>query len=205
MRHHWIMPDHPLRSQVEAFICERYWLNFKACLRQLPSHLLAVFDEQTDNLDGELVAACGIQFADQQVLFSQAYLDRSPQHYCIDGRPLPGYGQLAEVGSMAAVAVDYLPSLFGAVIEELQPLGRTAVIFTATRALQKYFARQGIVLTQLAEARPTALPESVRDLWGNYYQHQPLVLAGWLKQGGVFTAHKCPMTNVVEQGRAVCQ
>ncbi|AVJ57337.1 hypothetical protein C5610_07870 [Idiomarina sp. OT37-5b] len=100
------MPDHPLRSQVEAFICERYWLNFKACLRQLPSHLLAVFDEQTDNLDGELVAACGIQFADQQVLFSQAYLDRSPQHYCIDGRPLPGYGQLAEVGSMAAVAAD---------------------------------------------------------------------------------------------------
>ncbi|MGM0429234.1 MAG: thermostable hemolysin [Pseudomonadota bacterium] len=180
MRHCWILPNHPLREQVESFICEQYWLNFDACLRALPRLLIAVFDE------ARLVAACGVQLADEQVLFSQIYLTKSLHKYQVDSESLPKPEHLAEVGSMAALAPGYLPLLFRAVVKLLNSLNRTAVIFTATRALQRYFGRLGISLTVLETAKQSALPESTRDLWGSYYLHQPVVLAGWLKQGCVF-------------------
>ncbi len=180
MRHCWILPDHPLREQVESFICERYWLNFNACLRSLPRLLIVVFD------DAKLIAACGVQLADEQPLFSQTYLTKPITGYQVNSRPLPPPERLAEVGSMAALDPSYLPLLFRAVVRLLNSHNRTAVIFTATRALQKYFSRLGIALTALETAQQSALPESTRDLWGNYYQHQPVVLAGWLEQGCVF-------------------
>ncbi|TDP38312.1 thermostable hemolysin [Idiomarina aquatica] len=180
MHHCWILPDHPLREQVETFICNRYWLNFNACLRTLPRLLVAVFDDEV------LVAACGVQLADEQRLFSQTYLNQPLHAYQVSSRPLPAAEKLAEVGSMAALAASYLPHLFGAVVKLLGNIQRSAVIFTATRALQKYFRRMGVALTALETAQISALPESVRELWGSYYQHQPVVLAGWLTQGSAF-------------------
>ena len=60
MRYQWVTTTQANRSSVEAFICERYWLNFNACLSQLPEVLLALYENDT------LVAACGIQFAEQK-------------------------------------------------------------------------------------------------------------------------------------------
>lgn len=177
MHYQWIKPTHHHRALVETFICDRYWLNFNASLNQLPEELLAVYK------NGSLVAACGIQFAEQNPLFSQCYLDKPLQQYSVGNKPLPAVEYIAEVGSMAALASSYLPLLFKAVIESLLLRGIAAVVFTATRTLQKYFARQGVELTLLAEAKKTSLPESIRGIWGNYYEHRPLVFGGWLSQG----------------------
>ncbi|MDV6316428.1 thermostable hemolysin [Idiomarina sp. HP20-50] len=179
MHYQWITPTHRNRTSVETFICDRYWLNFNACLSHLPETLLGLYE------NGTLVAACGIQFAEQKPLFSQWYLDKPLQQYLVGNKHLPAAECIAEVGSMAAIRPNYLPLLFKAVVESLLLLGRTAVVFTATRALQKYFAREGIALTLLAEAKRAALPDSIQDIWGNYYQHQPLVLSGWLSQGQI--------------------
>ncbi|MFD2633124.1 thermostable hemolysin [Idiomarina piscisalsi] len=197
MHHCWILPEHPLREQVETFICERYWLNFHACLRTLPRLLIAVFEES------RLVAACGVQLADEQALFSQAYLTQPLENYRVSNKPLPQSENLAEVGSMAALTPTYLPHLFRAVVRLLDDKGRDVVIFTATRALQKYFRRIGVALTELETAQKSALPESVRDLWGNYYQHQPTVLAGWLTDGNVFEQMTTPRQYVLSQQREV--
>ena len=186
MRYQWVTTTQANRSSVEAFICERYWLNFNACLSQLPEVLLALYENDT------LVAACGIQFAEQKPLFSEFYLDKPLQQYSVGNKPMPALENIAEVGSMAALAPPYLPLLFQAVIDSLLSRGITAVVFTATRALQKYFARQGIELTLLAEAKKNALPESVRDIWGNYYEHTPFVLVGWLSQGHALFTNQRP-------------
>lgn len=185
MHHCWILPEHPQRQQVESFICERYWLNFNACLLTLPRLLIAVFDDTTGGKP-TLVAACGVQFADEQPLFSQIYLNQPLANYRIQNKAMPMAERLAEVGSMAALAANYLPHLFQAVVKLLRNKQRTAIIFTATRALQKYFRRMGVALTTLEIANSSALPASWRSRWGNYYQHQPVVLGGWLAQGDVF-------------------
>lgn len=184
MRYFWVLPEHPQRHEVESLIRQRYRDNFNAQLRSFPERLIALTHEQ------HLVAACSVQLADRQPLFSQVYLQRSLQHYVVNSHPLPDNAQLAEVGSMAAAAAAYLPELFCAVVKLLRPLGRTAVLFTATQALQKYFRRMGITLTQLECATPDVLEPAERGRWGSYYAHQPKVLAGWLEQGYVFEQHQ---------------
>lgn len=184
MRYFWVLPEHPHRHEVESFIRQRYWDNFNAQLRFFPTRLIALTHH------GRLVAACGIQLADQQPLFSQVYLQQPLQSYLVNSRPLPDDAQLAEVGSMAAVAPIYLPELFAAVVKLLRPLARNAVIFTATRALQNYFRRIGITLTELENAQPSALVPTECAQWGSYYEHQPKVVAGWLEQGRVFELHR---------------
>lgn len=199
MHYQWITPAHANRTSVEAFICDRYWLNFNACLSQLPEALLALYENNT------LVAACGIQFAAQKPLFSECYLDKPLQQYSVGNKCLPAIENIAEVGSMAALAPAYLPLLFQAVIDSLLSRGITAVVFTATQALQKYFSRQGIELTLLAEAKKNALPDSIRDIWGNYYEHRPLVLGGWLNQGhALFTKQRSASVFMSTAGAASC-
>lgn len=177
MHYQWIDKSHPQRGQVEHFICERYWLSFKACLQNLPPRLLAVFHGD------KLIAACGVQFAEQQELFSEQYLPQPLQQYQIHQKRIDDRRQLAEIGSMAALDASHLPVLFGVIVKALLGEQKEALVFTATRALQRYFARQGISLTQLAIAEKAALPESAQDIWGNYYNHSPMLLAGWLEQG----------------------
>lgn len=177
MQYQLIPSTHLNRTEVERFICERYWLRFKACLNQLPETLLAV----TEN--GQLVAACGLQFAEHRALFSEYYLAQPLTSYRIAGQAMPGREEIVEVGSMAAISPKFLPLLFAAVVDALAQQQRRAVVFTATRYLQVTLARSNIMLSVLAEAKQSALPLPLQDLWGDYYQHHPMVLAGWLAQG----------------------
>lgn len=92
MRYLWVLPDHPRRYEVESFIRQRYWESFNAQLRFFPTQLVALIHEE------RLVAACSIQLADQQPLFSQIYLRQPLQNYRVNSRRLPDDTQLAEVG-----------------------------------------------------------------------------------------------------------
>ncbi|PCJ46992.1 MAG: thermostable hemolysin-like protein [Gammaproteobacteria bacterium] len=177
MQYELINRSHSRRREVEQFICERYWVSFKACLQNLPDILLVVRDEN------EMVAACGIQLADQRALFSEYYLAEPVESYKVANQSMPARLQIAEVGSMAAISASYLPDLFMAIINALTQLKREVAIFTATRYLHLKLSRLGITLTTLALARESALPISLQDIWGDYYQHQPMVFAGWVAQG----------------------
>ncbi|RWU11631.1 thermostable hemolysin-like protein [Pseudidiomarina gelatinasegens] len=177
MQYQLVTKNHTRRAQVEQFICERYWLSFKACLSQLPDTLLAVNDHE------QLVAACGLQFAEQRTLFSECYLNKPLTSHDIAGLPMPKRDEIAEVGSMAAISATYLPTLFAAIVHALEVHQRSAVVFTATRYLQLKLERSGIALSYLADATQSALPSELQNLWGDYYQHQPRVLAGWTHQG----------------------
>ena len=177
MQYEIITRQHRRREETERFICERYWFSFKACLTSLPDTLLAV------TAQGQLVAACGLQFAEQQPLFSEYYLHHPIEKLSIDANTLVGRHQIAEVSSMATTSATYLQPLFAAIVAVLQDLERTLVVFTATGYLKRSLERSGIQLKHLADATISALPEQLQGLWGDYYRHQPMVLAGWVEQG----------------------
>lgn len=139
--------SHPQRQAVERFICERYWVQFNACLTHLPPRLIAVVEGT------QIVAACGMQLAEDAPLFSEYYLNQSleqPRH------------KLAEVGSMAVLSGNYLQTLFVTIHQAAHDLQRQYLLFTVTRFLQLKLIRLGI------QAHEQALPESLQNLWGSF-------------------------------------
>ncbi|KFZ28784.1 hypothetical protein IDAT_06145 [Pseudidiomarina atlantica] len=183
MLYQLVTKQHQQRQTVEKFICDRYWTSFHACLLTLPEHLLAVYQ------DDELIAACGLQFADERQLFSEYYLSRPLEQHHLNGMRFPERRNVVEIGSMAARNGDDLHPLFAAVVEIASQLNKTLVVFTATRYLQRTLARSGVTLMPLADAQESALPLDLQGIWGDYYRHHPKVVCGWLAQGfGRFTA-----------------
>ena len=169
----WIHSSDPRRLEVEHFICERYWFSFNACLTQLPENILAVYQNDL------LVAACGVQFADQKTIFSEQYMDQALCNYSVLGKPVPARHAIAEIGSMATLGRRYLPYLVEAIVFALRDVQRTLIVFTATRGLAHFLERRGIELQKLALAERSKLDLDANAEWGSYYAHQPSVFAGW--------------------------
>lgn len=162
------------RSSLERFICQHYWLAFQACITNLPRRLVAVIDEQ-----GNLCAACGLQFADEQSLFSERYLSQAA-----GATQLPvARNELIEIGSLAVSHPRYMRVLFGALIEVAHSLKREWMMFTLTTTLRRYMARLGLRIQVMAAATHSALSEEERLLWGQYYQQQPQVCLGHATNG----------------------
>lgn len=159
--------NHPQRHAVERFICERYWVHFNACLNHLPPRLIAVFEGT------QIVAACGMQLAEEAPLFSEYYLNQpleQPRH------------KLAEVGSMAVLSGNYLQPLFFAIHQAAHDFQRQHLLFTVTRFLQLKLTRLGIQAQAIAPAYEQALPATLQNLWGSYYQQQPQVFMAAVQQ-----------------------
>ncbi len=183
MAFQFILPGHPQRKIVEAFICERYWLHFNACLSHLPERLLAVFeprqDDQHQSFEARVVAACGIQLAEESALFSEYYLPKVLEQIFAGTYQRTDF---AEVGSLAVADARYLTDLFKAVHEAAQSLQRQQLVSTITRFLQVKLQRLGVQVQQLADAREQCLPQAMQGLWGNYYQQQPRVIVADVTQ-----------------------
>jgi hypothetical protein len=56
-------------------------------------------------------------------------------------------------------------------------------LFTLLPSARNTFARLGLRLIPLAEARPDRLPAAQRAAWGRYYEQRPWVMAGKLADG----------------------
>ena len=167
MSYQLIEPNHPQRHAVERFICERYWVHFNACLNHLPQRLIAVFE------GSKIVAACGLQLAEEGPLFSEYYLSQPLQ---------PPRHKLAEVGSMAVLSGNYLQPLFVAIHQAAHDFQRQHLLFTVTRFLQLKLTRLGIQAQAMAPAYEQALPATLQNLWGSYYQQQPQVFMAAVQQ-----------------------
>lgn len=171
--------QHQLRAAVEHFICDKYWLSFRACVTQLPERLLALTDPA-----GTLVAACALTPAASQVVFSERYLAHPAelllsQHFATN----IVRSQFAEVGALACRNFSYLPILFAAIVDTARNDGFEYLLFTATQQLQRHLVRFQLPTVRLGEAPDVALPDKERPLWGDYYQHHPVVLAGQTNDG----------------------
>jgi len=126
------------------------------------------------------VAAAGYRGAAQGPLFLERYLDRPVEHVLSATRTFTASrAAIVEVGNLAATRAGAGRRLIHCLGQHLMDEGYAWVVSTVTRELRKLFLRVGVTPLALGIADPHALGDE-RLRWGRYYEHEPVILAGYL-------------------------
>jgi hypothetical protein len=161
------------RSETEAFIAAVFARTHAARIRSFMPLLLGLRDR-----GGRLIAACGLRAAAHAPLFLEHYLDhRIERALAAAARTLVARARIVEVGNLAVAAPGSARQLIVALTDYLVPTPFEWVVFTGGPALRNAFARLGVPVAQLADARIERLPTAVRADWGSYYDSGPMVCA----------------------------
>lgn len=139
----------------------------------------------TDMLDvaraGASRAVLGYRRADHDALFLECYLD-APIEVCLTkalGRPV-ARASIIEIGSLAADDGFAMVSLWAMAANDLGGECEVAVA-TLTAPLRHMFMRMGVPLYMLAPATVDRVGNP--ELWGRYYDSDPMVCAGLIAEG----------------------
>ncbi len=166
----------PRRAQVETFIRSVFARRYGADVQHFAPVLVSLQDR------GEIVAAAGYRSAAGAPLFLERYLPSSVDALLgsqTDGRP--PRGSVVEVGNLASSRAGEGRRLISLLGPYLASQGFQWVVGTMTTELRHLFVRIGVTPLALGTADPAALgPDAA--LWGTYYDHRPVVLAGHLTQ-----------------------
>ncbi len=166
-------PAHPERASTEAFVRRIFAQAYGARLDTFYPVLLCI-----TRPDGSYAAVAGVRRANEQVLFSEHYLNQPADKILGVKR----YG-IVEVGNLAPASVGQARWLIGTLTAFLTGAGFSNVVFTAVPRLRNAFSRMGLPLTRLAEARSDSLPDDLAQDWGSYYENNPAVYSGDLRLG----------------------
>lgn len=163
----------PERRQVETFLEDAYAKAFGGVIREHYPTLMSVWDA-----DGRLHAAAGFRMAARHPLFLEQYLDE-PIETAVGGAfgASPYRGAIAEIGNLASQSAGASMFLFFALAGYLHRQGCEFACATATRGLARLFRQVGFETRKLADASADRLSAGAGD-WGDYYAHEPRVLAG---------------------------
>jgi hypothetical protein len=165
-----VTPSDHLRARVEDEIRTTYWERFQARLTRLPRTLVA-----SVSTSGIIECAAGVRFSEHD-FFSECYLDL-PVEIALQHRfGLPVQrSRIIEVCNLAGRKPGRSQSFIASFIEFAESDEFDWVIFTATKSLRALLERGGLRMTQLARAERfrVANPSD----WGNYYEHDPRVMA----------------------------
>lgn len=174
-----LFSDYHQRTALERFIHRVFRDSYGADVQHFMPVLLGLRDAQ-----GTLVAALGMRSADREPLFLEQYLSAPIEERL---QPLSATkvtrSRVIELGNLAAVHPGSARLLIVALATSLYQAGYEWVVFTITPSLMNSFARLGLTLAPLQEARPEALPEQERQHWGRYYDTRPVVCAGYIPGG----------------------
>jgi len=167
------LPGDPRRAAVEAFVRDIYVERYGARVPAFTPVLVSLVDP-----DGEIVAAAGYRSAAAGPLFLERYLrepveDELAWHA---GRPL-ARRDIVEIAHLAAGRSGAGRRLMFLLGPHLAQQRFRWAVATLTQELRQMMVRMGITPLALAPADPSALGEDA-SLWGSYYEHQPVVLAG---------------------------
>jgi hypothetical protein len=165
-----VMRSDSKRTAVEGEIRRLYWDRYAARLSSFPDTLVTELGPS-----GHVECAAGIHFGSQG-LFSECYLDLpvesilSRRFGCVVWR-----NRVVEVSNLAAITPGQSLPFVRRVIEFAEMADAEWAIFTATRALRALLQRGGINMIELARAERSRV-KNPND-WGNYYDHDPRVMA----------------------------
>lgn len=163
----------PQRAEVEDFIRAVYADRYGATVPSFAPVLVSLADPA-----GGVAAAAGYRSAGDGPLFLERYLAEPVERVLAGaGGRAPGRSQVVEIGHLAAGRAGAGRALILALGPHLARRRYRWAVATLTRELLQLFARLGIAPQALAAADPAALGEQAA-LWGSYYAHDPVVLAG---------------------------
>lgn len=167
------------RVEVEAFIRETFELAYGASVRSFMPRLLAVCLK-----DGDLLAAFGVRSAGDEKLFLENYLDQ-PIEQAIEERTGAKLerSKIAEIGNLAAIYPGGVRWMIVALTVMLYEEGYEWVVFTGTSALRNGFNKLGLYPIEICPARAERLDADEQTRWGTYYDNNPVVMFGNIRQG----------------------
>jgi hypothetical protein len=162
--------NHPDRDRLERAVRDVFQAEFNAYVPGFPKHLIAALGPNR-----EPRAVAGLRFAEDG-LFSEVYLDGSIEEVLppVFGRPV-SRTQVVEFSSLAAPTPGAALPLMIAAIRIALAAGASFGLFTATDRLHALLARTGLGFVDLGPARPERMANAA--IWGDYYRHDPHVLA----------------------------
>ena len=166
------------RDELEAFIARVFLERYGARTTHFADRLLGLRGG-----DGRWCAALGYTPGSTGPLFVEHYLDRPVEQVVATALAEPvSRGSFAEVGNLAASADGLGRLLIALSTVHLFEQGVQHVVFTATRALSNAFTRLGVPLADIGAADPRRVPGG-EGHWGDYYRHDPRILAGRVASG----------------------
>lgn len=159
-------------AALKAFIASVFKKHYNANIEAFCDRLMGVRGE-----DGELVAAAGINLANEGPLFLEQYLTQPIEEIISAETGLTVFRhEIAEVGNLAALQAGGTRKLIVRLTNFLKEQGRPWVAFTATKSLINSFNKLGLAPVVIADANKNCVANP--QAWGSYYDHQPQVTFG---------------------------
>ena len=168
------------RAELERYVQAAFLAKHGAHVRSFMPTLLAFRDRA-----GALGGVAGIRGGDEGRLYLEQYLDRPVEQALSIALAAHGVerverGQIAEVGNLAGASCRAAVRMVAQIPAYLLSRRYAWIVFTATSALRDILARFDAPLVELARAEGPRVAGS-RDEWGRYYETDPRVYAGWLR------------------------
>jgi hypothetical protein len=169
--------EHPGRRRLERFIQQAFARHHGATVRAFMPTLLAL-----EGRPGRVCGVVGFRNAAAEPLFLERYLDRRVEIALADhiGEPVMR-SAIVEVGNLAGLSCRAACHLVAAVPRVLLAEGNQWIVFTATTAVRGMLAKFRAPVIELACATRDRLNDG--EEWGRYYDNDPRVVAGYLRDG----------------------
>jgi hypothetical protein len=167
------------RECLERFIRAEFRDHFNATITSFMPVLVGLHDAR-----GRVLGAVGCRDAAEERLFLETYTRRPIES--VIGQLL-GVGvareDIVEVGSLACRNGRVALAMVQALVPYLLQAGFSWVVFTGADTVVRVFERLRLRPQELCTADQSLLDEEQRRTWGNYYDHDPRVMAGRLLDG----------------------
>ena len=168
------------RSDLERYVGAAFKARHGAVVRSFMPTLLAFRDRS-----GVLRGVVGVRGAHEERLYLEQYLARPIEQALADalaaqGLPHVARRQIAEVGNLAGGSRRAAVRMVAHIPAWLMSQRYDWIVFTATNSLRQILAGLNAPLVELARADPASVARS-RDEWGRYYETDPRVYAGRLR------------------------
>lgn len=167
------------RRKLEEFIRSEFLDHFSAEITEFMPSLVGLY-----GAEDSVLAAVGCRSAHDERLFLETYMDQPVE--TVMSRKLGvavGREEIVEVGSLAARNGRAAMFIVQALVPYLLEAGFSWVVFTGTKTVVSVFERLRLRPHPLCTADKSRLTEDQQRAWGNYYDHQPVVMAGRLFDG----------------------
>lgn len=169
--------QHSERLRLERFIQRAFARHHGAAVRAFMPTLLALEGQR-----GRVCGVVGFRNAAAEPLFLERYLNQPVELVLAEhvGDTVER-GQIVEVGNLASLSCRAACHLVAALPRILLAEGNQWIVFTATAAVRGMLARFHAPVIELARATRDRLEDG--DDWGRYYDNDPRVIAGRLRDG----------------------
>ena len=161
------------RVEVEQFIRGIF---FQACGAKVRFFLPVLMSLR--DLDGCLIAACGIRNAGRERLFLENYMDRPVEQILSErvGSPVLR-SDIVEIGNYSVAETGLSRLLISAIFDQLHATSKQWAVFTAIQLVRNALIKQNIFPRVLCDADIESLPQEEQSEWGDYYEQKPQVMA----------------------------